>query len=95
METPCAIFSYDIINEYDRRVHTIRHAPTITSTPLSSILNNNAGETMRNFPLSETSASTTRTKGGFLLSAELHLEKERVLGAGRAWARSVLIIGRQ
>ena len=30
----------------------------------------------RNFPLSETSnsASTTRTKGGYLLSAELHLE---------------------
>jgi len=22
-------FSYDIINEYDRRVHTIRHAPTL------------------------------------------------------------------
>jgi len=29
---------------------------------------------MRNFPLSETSASTTRTKGGFLLPAVLHLE---------------------
>jgi len=39
---------------------------------------------MRNFSLSETSASTTRTKGGFLLFAEPHLEFASVPRAERS-----------